>query len=78
MFDLTGARDAARDAVDANPEDALAWARLAELWLALREHGEALAAASAAASLAPELSRTNTVLGFAALARIETATRPGR
>jgi tetratricopeptide (TPR) repeat protein len=45
---------------------------LSELWLSLGYLNRAEEAAQKAASLAPEEARANTVLGFAALARIDT------
>lgn len=72
-FELEAARDALLQAVEEQPRDALAWARLAELWLSLGYLDKALVAAERAASLAPNLGRTNTILGFAALAQIKTS-----
>ena len=73
-FELAAARDTLLQAVEQRPEDSLAWARLAELWLSLGYLDKALEAAGRAASLAPNLGRTNTVLGFAALAQIKLST----
>jgi tetratricopeptide (TPR) repeat protein len=70
-FDLEAARDTLQRAVEVNPNDALAWARLAEVWLSLGYRDRSLEAAEKAAKLAPKLSRTQTVLGFAALAQID-------
>ncbi len=70
-FELEAARDQLLEAVANEPSHALAWARLAELWLCLGELDEALASARRAAALSPDLSRTNTVLGFAALVQLE-------
>ena len=56
------------------PKDALAWARLAELQLMLGNRGKASAAARKASKLAPDLGRTQTVLGYAALAGFRTGT----
>lgn len=67
-FRIQPARDTLLSAVDQHPNDALAWARLAELELMLGNRREALAAAERASSLAPDLSRTSLVLGFNALA----------
>ncbi|MGI9309614.1 MAG: TonB-dependent receptor domain-containing protein, partial [Gammaproteobacteria bacterium] len=50
------------------PEDALAWARLAELHLMLGDKQEATDAAQKAAELAPNLGRIQITLGFTALA----------
>jgi tetratricopeptide (TPR) repeat protein len=58
-------------AVESVPEDALAWARLSELQLALGYRDRALEAAQRAVSLAPDLGRTQSVLGFAALAALD-------
>jgi tetratricopeptide (TPR) repeat protein/opacity protein-like surface antigen len=72
-FRIEAARDTLLVAVKNHPEDALAWARLSELWLALGNRREATAAAEKAVSLQPGLGRTQSVLGFAALAEIKTA-----
>jgi tetratricopeptide (TPR) repeat protein len=67
---LTEARDTLLKAVDQSPEDALAWARLSELWLMLGERKQSREAAQRAAALQPSLARTQYVLGFAALSEI--------
>jgi Tfp pilus assembly protein PilF len=67
---LEAARDTLRVAVEGNPEAALAWARLAEMELALGDRRAANRAAETAAKLQPGLGRTQNVLGFAALAEI--------
>jgi tetratricopeptide (TPR) repeat protein len=72
-FQLDAARDTLLVAVQRNPDDALAWARLSELWLMLGNRREATAAAEKAVKLQPGLGRTQNVLGFAALAEIKTA-----
>ncbi len=72
-FELEAARDTLREAVKNEPDDALAWARLAELWLSLGYLDEAVEAAEEAQLLSPDLARTNTVLGFANLAQINLA-----
>jgi tetratricopeptide (TPR) repeat protein len=69
-FDLAGARSSVERAVGLDPQDALAWARLAELHASFGEVGEALEAARRASALAPDLSRTRTVLGYARLAEV--------
>jgi tetratricopeptide (TPR) repeat protein len=69
-FQIEAARDTMRTAVERHPDDALAWARLAELWLMQGNRREARAAAERAAALQPNLGRTQSVLGFAALAEI--------
>ncbi|OEU64955.1 MAG: hypothetical protein BA867_08265 [Desulfobacterales bacterium S5133MH16] len=71
-FDLKSARDSLEAAVKLAPENALAWARLAELWSSFGELDQALEAAQKAVALDPNLSRTQTVLGFAYLTQIET------
>ena len=67
-FRIEAARDTLLTAVQQHPDDPLAWARLGELWLMLGERDKAREAAGKAASLAPDLARTQLVLGFAALA----------
>jgi len=73
-FDLEAARDTLLQATEEQPEDALAWARLAELWLMLGYRDRAREAAEKAASLAPDLERVHVVRGFAALTEIDTET----
>lgn len=70
-FDLEQARDNALAATQADPRNALAWARLAELELALREFDAAVEAAEMAVSLNANLARTQTTLGFARLLRFD-------
>jgi tetratricopeptide (TPR) repeat protein len=70
-FQLEEARAVLREAIERNPEDALAWARLAELEQMFGELGASRDAAEQAVALAPELARTQMVLGFAALTRID-------
>jgi tetratricopeptide (TPR) repeat protein len=67
-FDLEAARDTLLQATKDQPEDALAWARLAELWLMLGYRDRSREAAEKAASLVPQLERVHVVLGFAELA----------
>jgi len=71
-FDLKGALRTLEDAVNLEPENALAWARLAEMWLSFGNLNKALKAAKKAVALNPNLSRTQTVLGFAYLTQIKT------
>jgi Flp pilus assembly protein TadD len=71
-FDLAGARASLEHAVELEPRNALAWARLAELRASFGDLRGALSAAEEASTLAPELSRAQTVRGFAHLVRIET------
>jgi tetratricopeptide (TPR) repeat protein len=67
-FNLEAARNILRSVVTEHPEEPLAWARLGELWLMFGDRDKAIEAARKAEALAPNLSRTQTVLGFAALA----------
>jgi len=71
-FDLKGALRTLEDAVNLEPENALAWARLAEMWLSFGNLNKALKTAKNAAVLNPNLSRIQTVLGFAFLTQIKT------
>jgi tetratricopeptide (TPR) repeat protein len=70
-FDLRAARASALRAAALDPKDALAWARVAELHASFGDRADALAAARKASALAPDLSRTRTVLGFARLADVD-------
>src|SRR5206468_10964336 len=72
-FDLEGARDSLERAVQADPNNALAWARLAEIHMSFARLDEALEAAQKAVALNPNLSRTQMVLGFAYLLRVNTS-----
>ncbi len=77
-FELEAARDELLGVVPADPggdrrEHALALSRLAELWLSLGYPDRALATARRAAAVGPEVARAQTVLGFTALARMDTA-----
>jgi tetratricopeptide (TPR) repeat protein len=74
-FQIPQARDTLLEAVKRQPQDALAWARLAELHLMLGERSESAAAADRATSLSPESGRALTTRGFASLAtfRIKSA-----
>ena len=71
-FNLEGARASLQEAVRISPENALAWARLAEVWLMFGELDKALESAQKAVSLSPNLSRAQTVLGFAYLTQVKT------
>ena len=71
-FDLEGARQSLESAVQLAPADALAWARLAEIRSSLGERGKSTEAARKAASLQPNLARTQTVLGFSYLTDVRT------
>jgi tetratricopeptide (TPR) repeat protein len=77
-FQLEAARDELLRIVPASPaedraEHAAVLARLAELWLSLGCLDRALSAANRAVAVAPNLARTQTVLGFAALTRLDTS-----
>jgi tetratricopeptide (TPR) repeat protein len=71
-FQLEAARDTLLQATEQQPQDALAWARLSELWLMLGYRDKSREAAEQAVSLAPELERVHVVRGYAALAAIRT------
>jgi tetratricopeptide (TPR) repeat protein len=71
-FDLGGARASLEEAVKLESENALAWARLAELWSASGYLDKSLEAAQKAVALSPNLARTQTVLGFAYLTQVKT------
>ncbi|MGD8657930.1 MAG: tetratricopeptide repeat protein, partial [Desulfobacterales bacterium] len=71
-FDLEGARTSIEEALKLNPDNALAWARLAELWSSFGRIGKAVDAAKKAVELEPNLSRTQMVLGFAYLTQVKT------
>jgi tetratricopeptide (TPR) repeat protein len=70
-FQLEEARDVLRQASARTSEDALVFARLSEIEQSLGETGAAQRSAERAVALAPELARTQMVLGFAALTRID-------
>ncbi|HEY0336095.1 MAG TPA: FecR domain-containing protein, partial [Burkholderiales bacterium] len=71
-FRLDDALIAAQRVTEADPGNALAWARRAELQMSVGELNGALRSAGRAAALDPQLARTQTVLGFANLVRIDT------
>ncbi len=71
-FDLEGARASLEEAVKVKPDNALAWARLAEIQSSFGEYDKSLEAAQKAASLDPNVARTQTVLGFAYLTQVKT------
>lgn len=71
-FELEAARDLLLAAVEDEPENPLAWARLAELWLSLGYARRSRDAASRATALA-DIGLTNTILGFAELASFDPA-----
>jgi ferric-dicitrate binding protein FerR (iron transport regulator) len=65
-FQLEEARAAVSEALERNPDNALAWARLAELWLSLGYHQRALEAAHRAQEIEPDLARTLPSISLAA------------
>ena len=71
-FQLEAARATLLEATAQNPDDPLAWARLAELWMMFGYLDRAREAAERATALAPDLARTQIVLGFANLVEIRT------
>jgi len=71
-FRLDAARDTLLSATSEQLQDALAWARLSELWLMLDDRKRAREAADRAANLAPNLERAQVVRGFAHLAEFRT------
>jgi Tfp pilus assembly protein PilF len=76
-FDLKGALSSLEEAVKLAPGNALAWARLAEMRQSFGYLDKSLDAAKEAAALRPDLSRTQTVLGFSYLTRVETKEAQG-
>jgi Tfp pilus assembly protein PilF len=70
-FDLSGALESLQHAVHDNPDDALAWARLAELRLSTGYLDEGLAAAERASAIDSRLALTQTVKGYAYLMQIK-------
>lgn len=70
-FEIEKALEHARRAVELDPQDALLWARVSELELSSGDLDAGLQAAERAEALHPALARTETVLGFAYLTRIE-------
>jgi tetratricopeptide (TPR) repeat protein len=71
-FDLKGARDTLLEATARQPENALAWARLGELWLMFGYRKRAREAAEKGVQLAPDLERVHLVFGFTALVEFRT------
>ena len=71
-FDIKSALVSVKEAAKLDPENALVWARQAELQLSLGNPDRAISAARQAVSLNPDIARTQTVLGFAYLAKIKT------
>jgi tetratricopeptide (TPR) repeat protein len=73
QFDLDGAWEDAKTATELEPDNALAWARRAELELARDNLDAALRAAKTSTGLNAHLSRTQTTFGFAQLLRFDAA-----
>ena len=69
-FKIEEALKAARQATERDANNALAWARVAELELSVGALDKAQQAAQRAETLNPNLARTQSVLGFANLTRI--------
>src|SRR5262249_40837414 len=69
--DLMGALASARGALAAEPANAIAWTRRAELELGLGASSQALASAQHALDLRPTLGYAHSVLGFVLLSRLE-------
>ena len=70
-FDLKSAQASLQKAIDVSPDNALAWARMSEIHASFGLLNKALDAAQTAESLAPNLSLTQTVLGFAFLNQVK-------
>lgn len=70
-FDLDRALTSARTATEFHGDNPLAWARLAELKLAVGDLDGALGAARKSTALSLRIARTQTTLGFAHLVRFE-------
>ncbi|MFC1886026.1 FecR domain-containing protein [Thermodesulfobacteriota bacterium] len=70
-FDLEGALKSLEEATTLDGDNAIAWARLSEMWLSLGYLDKALVEAKKAASINPNLSRSQSVLGFAYLSQIK-------
>ena len=71
-FKIEEALESVEQAVVLDPQNALIWARLSELHMSLGELDQALQAAQKAVSLNPAIAKTQTVLGFAYLLKINT------
>ncbi len=72
-FEIEEALNSVQQAVDLDLQNALLWARLAELQMSVGELRLALDAAQEAVNLNPAIAKTQTVLGFAYLLKINTA-----
>ena len=72
-FEIDEALESVQQAITQDPHNALIWARLAELQMSTGELEQALESAREAVTLNPSLAKTQTVLGFAHLMRMNTA-----
>ena len=70
-FQIEEALNAARQATERDQTNALAWARVAELELSIPNYDKSKEAAEKAVQLNPNLARTQSILGFANLTRID-------
>ena len=70
-FKIEEALKAARQATERDANNALAWARVAELELSIPNYDKSKEAAERAVTLNPNLARTQSILGFANLTRID-------
>ena len=70
-FKIEDALKAAREATLRDATNALAWARVAELELSIPNYDKSKEAAEKAVKLNPNLARTQSILGFANLTRID-------
>jgi tetratricopeptide (TPR) repeat protein len=70
-FQVEAALTSVEEAVQLDPQHALAWARLAELQMSIGYLDRALQSAEQAVKLNSDLSKTQTVLGFAYLLQID-------
>ncbi len=71
LFDLESAFASVQKATEMEPENALAWARVAELELSRGFLRRAVDAAEKSVSLSPNLARTQWILGFAYLSQFK-------
>ena len=70
-FKIEDALKAAQEATLRDADNALAWARVAELELSIPNYDRSKQAAERAVKINPNLARTQSILGFANLTRIE-------
>lgn len=75
---LEEARDAARKATELDPTEPQAWARLAEMWLAIGEQDKALEASTKGLETAPGDARILMADGFVQLANAQADVAMGR